>query len=205
MRFSGTQAPFETTPFTGKVGDYGDGVIYSNIGLTGQEPETNETGDTGKPGIPQLDLALAKQVQFVELQQGKRVVRLETGSLDAAFKVLNQCTSDLMRRWGLDPERQLTAQNGPRWLNQDALTRRIIANYHRDAAALGEQGIMRMRVIVGADGKVEGCTILKATNTTRLESPACEVMKRATFDPARDANGQPFRSLFATTITYLIP
>ncbi|TAD79661.1 MAG: TonB family protein, partial [Sphingomonadales bacterium] len=62
--------------------------------------------------------------------------------------------------------------------------------------------IMRMRVIVADDGTVESCTIISSTNTKRLESPACEVMQRAEFDPARDANGTPFRSLYATSITY---
>jgi TonB family protein len=131
-------------------------------------------------------------------------VRLETGALDAAFKVLNQCTFDLLRDWGLDPERHLTAQSKPRWVNEAALVRKIVASYPRDALVQGEQAILRMRVIVSAEGTVESCTLIKATNTIKLDSPACEVMQRAQFEPARDANGQPFRSLFATSITYRI-
>jgi TonB family protein len=204
VRFFEAQSPFETKPFTGTVGEYGNGVIWSNIGLGQAVPETNTTGETGKPGLPMFDPALAKQVQFLEVKQGGQVVRLETGALDEAVAVLNQCTLDLLREWGLDPERHLTAQSAPRWLNEEALVRRIIANYPRDAAAQGEQGIMRMRVIVSAEGAVEECVILKATNTVRLDSPACEVMQRAQFAPARDANGEPFRSLFATSITYVM-
>jgi hypothetical protein len=49
---------------------------------------------------------------------------------------------------------------------------------------------------------VESCTILKATQTEQLESPACKVMQRAQFEPARDAAGQPFRSLYVTSIIY---
>lgn len=143
-------------------------------------------------------------MQFVALKQGGREVRLETGPLGEAFKVLNQCTLDLLRDWGLDAERHLTMQSGPRWINQAALTRKITANYPTGALAQGEQAIMRMRVIVNEQGAVESCTILKATDTERLESPACRVMQGARFEPARDAAGQPFRSLYVTSITYRI-
>jgi len=204
VRFNETQEPLKTTPFTGTVEGFGTGVIFSTLRLDEGEPEKNKTGETGGPGMPQMDMALGKQVQFLELRQGGREVRLETGPLDAAFKVLNHCTLDLLRDWGLDAERHLTAQSKPRWINEEALVRKIAANYPSGALAQGEQAILRMRVIVSAEGTVESCTILKATKTTKLESPACEVMQRALFEPARDANGKPFRSLFATSITYRI-
>jgi TonB family protein len=204
VRFYETQAPMRTTPFTGKVEQFGTGVIFSNLKIDSGEPETNVIDKPGQGGLPQMDTALGNQVQFVELKQGGREVRLATGPMGEAFEVLNQCTLELLRDWGLDAERHLTMQSGPRWINQAALTRKITANYPTGALAQGEQAIMRMRVIVSAEGTVESCTILKATNTIRLESPACEVMQGARFEPARDASGQPFRSLYATSITYRI-
>ncbi len=154
------------------------------------------------PGVPALDLAQGKQVQFVTLRQGKHEVRLDTGRLDQAFAVLNQCTLDLVRDWGLDPERHVTAQTRPFWNNQDVIVKRIQREYPAEAARIGEQGIMRMRVIVSAEGTVESCRILKSTQTEELDSPACKMMKNATFDPARDAAGVPFRSYFVTSLTY---
>jgi TonB family protein len=204
VRLFEDQQPMRTTPFTGSVEGFGTGVIFSTLRLDTGQPEANKLGETGQPGLPQMDLAFAQKVQFVELQQGGRAVRLETGAMDEAFKVLNQCTLELLRDWGLDPERHLTAQSKPRWTNEAALVRKIVANYPRDALVQGEQAILRMRVIVSPEGTVESCTLIKATNTIRLDSPACEVMQRAQFEPARDANGQPFRSLFATSITYRI-
>ncbi|MBA3863124.1 MAG: hypothetical protein C0517_04180 [Erythrobacter sp.] len=202
VRFFAAQEPFVSTPFTGTVDGFGTGVIFSTIRLDEGMPDTAEPPDAAPTGISQMNPAFGQQVQFLELRQGSREVRLETGPLGDAFKVLNQCTLDLLRDWGLDPERHLTAINRPRWLNQDALVRRIMANYPREAWSQGEQGIMRMRVIVSAEGNVESCTILKATDTDRLESPACGMMKAAKFEPARDAGGQPFRSFYATSITY---
>ena len=202
VRFHDMQEPLRTLPFTGSVEEYGTGVIYSSIGLDESEPESGTSDDEEDAGWEMLDLELAKKVEFVEIKQGSRVVRLETGPLDAAFEVLNQCTLDLLRDWGLDPERHLTLQNGPRWVNQTLIARRIMADYPDSALLQGEQGIMRMRVIVSAEGAVESCTILKATQTQSLESPACKLMKSAKFEPARDAAGEPFRSYYATSITY---
>lgn len=205
VRFFEAQQPLRTTPFTGTVGEYGRGVIYSSIRIAGGEPDAVNTPDEAvSGGIPQLDPAEGDRVAFVDLKQGGRAVRLETGPLGEAFKVLNQCTLDLLRDWGLDPEQHLTATSLPRWINQAALTRKIVADYPSSAYSQGEQAIMRMRVIVSEQGTVENCTILKATDTDRLESPACRVMQGARFEPARDAQGQPFRSLYVTSITYRI-
>lgn len=202
VRVSDTREPIRSTAFTGDIAGYGAAVIFSTLRFDRNEGEYDEGYQQpfGKTG--QMDLALGKEAQFIELRQAGRAVRLETGRLDAAFDVLNQCTRDLLRDWGLDAERHLTALSGPRWINQDPLVRRITSIYPSSAAAIGEQGIMRMRVIVTEEGTVESCTIVKASNTTRLESPACEVMKRARFEPARDAEGKPLRSYYVTAITY---
>lgn len=202
LRFSAEQEPYTTTPFTGSVEAFGTGVIYSSLNLDIGEPPTNRPDSPDEPGLEMLDLERGKQVQFIELRQGSRDVRLETGPLDAAFEVLNQCTLDLVRDWGLEAKRHVDAQSGPRWINKDAVARRIMATYPRAALLDGEQGIMRMRVIVSAQGAVESCTILKATKTEELESPACRHMATAQFEPARDAAGVPFRSYYATSITY---
>lgn len=205
VQFFDGQDALRTRPFTGTVEQYGSGLIYSSIRITEGEPaETNTVDEPKAGGIPQLDAAEGDRVQFVLLKQGGREVRLETGPLGDAFKVLNQCTLDLLRDWGLNPEQHLTATSLPRWINQAALTRKIVADYPSAAFSQGEQAIMRMRVIVSEQGAVESCTILKATDTERLESPACRVMEGARFEPARDAAGQPFRSLYVTSITYRI-
>jgi TonB family protein len=201
VRYNDSQAPLRAAAFEGDFGDIGRALIFPGVSLT--EPTTLENSEPGpeKP-FTQMDVALGKAVRFVAVQQGAREVRFETGALDQTFAVLNQCTLDLLTKMGLDADKHVTMTSEARWLNREALVRRIVAEY--PAQAQGEQGIMRMRVIVGADGKVESCRILKATTTQYLESPACAVMQRAQFDPARDAAGAPFRSLYATSITYRI-
>ena len=205
VRFAPDTPGFESRPFAGKIEGYGAAVIFSGIDVSkGDLANMPDNPDEPAPPIRQLDVSAGARVRFVELQQGAHIVRLETGPLAEAFKVMNDCTASLVKEWGLDPERLRTAQNGPRWLNQDALVKRIAATYPGSALMAGEQGIMRMRVMVNTQGTVDSCTIIKATNTSALESPACEVMKLAKFDPARDAAGVPMPSYYATSITYQI-
>jgi len=205
LRFAEDRPEWESRPFAGTVEGYGSAVIFATVNIAKAEPESNQADSAGKEN-PRggLDLSEAAKVRFVELKQGVRVVRLDTGPLTEAFKVMNDCTTSLVKEWGLDPERLRTAQNGPRWINQASLVRKIGSLYPGGALLGGEQGIMRMRVIVDDQGAVEQCSIIKATNTQNLESPACEVMKSAKFEPARDATGQPMRSFYATSISYVI-
>jgi TonB family protein len=200
LRFADEQPLQDTNPFTGTIGEYGSGVVYSSASLVAKDEEADESAMR----FEQLDLPSAKGAAYVGLKQRGDEIRLMTGPLDEAFAVLNRCTSDLVAAWGLDPEQHRSATKLPVWTNRDAVVRRIVSLYPRNALNMGEQGIMRMRVIVGTDGAVEDCTILKATDTEKLESPACEAMKKATFTPALDAAGKPMRSYYVSGIVYQI-
>lgn len=203
VRFFSAQSPIETKPFTGTIGEFGRGVIYSTLALAKSE-RSGKQDDAAAVGVPQLDKDTARQVEFVSLRQRGDEVRLLTGPLDEAFAVLDSCAFDLIGTWGLDVAQHRAATRLPRWLNKDAVVRRIVAVYPREALNAGEQAIMRMRVTVSAEGLVEDCAIIKATDTERLESPACKAMLDARFEPALDAEGKPMRSYFAESIIYVI-
>ena len=201
LQVTEAQDPQDTTPYKGDVPQIGPAVIFSDISLSeGQNDDGGETADQ----LPQLDTEFADTVQFVSLTQGSRTVRLDTGPLGEAFGVLNQCTQDMVKSWGLDVVKHLTATRLPKWSNEAAVVRRIVARYPKRAQRRGEQAILQMRVIVDESGKVTSCTIDEATTAGSVESPACTEMANATFDPALDAQGQPFTSYYATSIIYRI-
>ncbi|QDH33500.1 energy transducer TonB [Porphyrobacter sp. YT40] len=205
LAFAEGHEPHRTEPFAGMVEDYGEAVIYSQINIGAAlrgDAEKAAADATEDLTLPLLDKDGARRAQFVGLKQRGDEYRLMTGPLDKAFEALDACTLDLVGTWGLDPEAQRTATRMPQWTNRDGVVRRIVATYPREAARTGEQGIMRMRVIVSPEGKVEDCVILKATETERLDSPACRAMANAQFEPALDAAGQPMRSFFAESIVY---
>lgn len=204
LNFAESDEPRQTEPFTGTVGEFGDAVIFSWIDVGAAMRDDSEAAADASENrrLPLLDKDGAQQAEFVGLRQRGDEYRLMTGPLDKAFAALDGCALDLVSTWGLDPEAQRTATQMPLWTNRDGVVRRIVATYPLDAQQKGEQGIMRMRVIVSPDGKVEDCVILKATETDRLESPACRAMANARFEPALDASGQPMRSFYAESIVY---
>lgn len=65
-------------------------------------------------------------------------------------------------------------------------------DYPPGALFRGEQGIVRFRLAVGADGRVTGCEILRTSGSTALDNATCRIMRsRARFTPARNASGAP--------------
>jgi TonB family protein len=190
--------PMETRERFGKgqIPDLGPALIFSNVGIGTSQPP----GPLRSAGI---DLAEAATVDRVVLRRGKVVLSFETGNMKEPLAALNACTDDLLTQWGLDP---VAHRNHvpPKWSNESVVTERIVATYPSAARNTGEQAIFRLRVTVETDGSVSDCLIEESTVTQRLESPACKEMQRAVFEPARDAAGQPMRSFYATTITYVI-
>lgn len=180
----------------GLIPDLGPALIFGNVAIGTSQP----AGPLRAVGI---DLEEVATVDRVVLHRGKTVLSFETGNMKEPFAALNSCTDDLLVQWGLDPAAH-RSHVPPKWTNESAVVQRIIAVYPSAARRTGEQAIFRMRVTVEADGSVSDCLMEESTVTKRLESPACKEMQRAVFDPARDAQGQPMRSFFATTVTYVI-
>ncbi|MEO0590893.1 MAG: TonB family protein [Pseudomonadota bacterium] len=200
LQVNEAQEPLRTEPYKGDVTEIGPALVFSSLSLDANAPEDDEEADQ----LPQLDTQFADAVQFVSLKQGSRTVRLDTGPLGEAFLVLNTCTQDMVTSWGLDIEKHLTATRLPKWSNEVSVVRRIVARYPNKALRRGEQAILQMRVIVDESGKVTSCTIDEATTAGAVESPACKEMANAKFDPALDAEGQPFTSYYSTSIIYRI-
>lgn len=203
VRFFDGQEARNTKPFKGDVEGYGPALIFSSIRVRSGTVNSLKKG-SGKGSLPQLNPNIGDEVEFIALQQGSRKVRVETGPLGETFKVMNKCTQNMVRNWGLDVDKHLSAKSLPELKNANFVRTRIEARYPRRALNQGEQGIFRMRVIVDETGKVTDCVINNATIQDALESPACKTMVQAEFEPAIDAEGNAFRSYHSTTITYRV-
>ena len=134
VRFREGQEERETTPFVGNSEGFGQAVIYSSFAIdpADVEPEDEESlAATTATGLPQLDIEDASAVEYIELRQGKRVVRLEIDTLREAFEVMNTCTQDLVKDWGLDVEKHLTASRRVSMSNYEAIARRVASNPRR--------------------------------------------------------------------------
>lgn len=185
-------------PPTGNLGDFGPAIIVTSIDVgpssEGQLPNLRRAG---------LDPLEGAKIDRIVIERSGKVLAFETGNLKEAFAALNTCTEDLLDEWGLD-----TAAHRSfvpvKWLNESEIVRRIVRRYPVSALNRGEQANFSMRVIVDEGGNVADCQIDAATEADRLDSPACQEMQLARFEPAIDAAGKPMRSFYATTIRYEI-
>ena len=123
-------------------------------------------------------------------------VRFETGSLRAPVRVMQACADDLLVVWGLDVEKHKTMTSGPipNPTENGVLPQGTIP--FTEFSKFGG-GANQVRLIVGADGKPTSCTIYQPTLSETLNNRICTlIMKDATFQPAKDAEGQPMASFW---------
>jgi periplasmic protein TonB len=63
-------------------------------------------------------------------------------------------------------------------------------DYPSESQRAGEEGVTGFRLDVDATGRVVSCTITSSSGSSRLDTQACNLLKRrARFDPAEDASG----------------
>jgi TonB family protein len=116
---------------------------------------------------------------------------------------MRTCLSGLIETWGIDPESRATGLQGVRPKNQKRWARKTLESYPSEALRRGIGGSVRVRVIVGTDGKPKSCLSLQGFSAEILQRAACDaMMKYSRFEPALDKDGEPMVSYFLTSITY---
>lgn len=201
LRLFAEQTPLTSSPFTGTAEGFGPAVVYRSLRFDGETPSELPLQDLEGRGIAHL-APPPPQARSLTVAQGETSVTLETGPLASALAALNQCSEDLIYSWGLDLEQHRTATRRTVFLNGQNVSNAMAERFPSDLARAEGQAIVRLRVIVSAEGKVENCLLLNQTSRPKAAAPACKAMDKARFEPALDAQGQPMRSYYATTVTY---
>jgi TonB family protein len=129
-------------------------------------------------------------------------IALNLGSMKAPLAALDTCIDDLVTTWGLDPAEQRWRKSAPEPVGD-------VAAWFRPAdypAALNRSfagGIVVVRLIVAADGRVTDCAVPKAGGDKAFETLTCRLAtERARFTPAKGADGQPIASVWARRIAW---
>ncbi len=73
-------------------------------------------------------------------------------------------------------------------------------DYPASAQSAGAEGTAQAQITIGTDGRVVGCSIIRSSGNSALDSATCNIIRRrAKFTPARDSEGN------ATTDTITTP
>ena len=129
-------------------------------------------------------------------------IELETGPMDRPLDALRQCSWDTVKSWGLSIEEQkgLTQKAYPSvppssWLSSD--------DYPQEMVKQGYVGIVNFRLIVDASGLPISCHVQSSTRPKAFDDIVCQqVLKRARFHPALDANGKPVKSYYRQAVVF---
>ena len=132
-------------------------------------------------------------------------VRVETGSLRAPVAALQACADDLLTVWGLDAEKHKTMTAQPIMNpNPTGVLPQGTVPFSEFSKLSG--GANQVRLLIGADGEVTACAIYSPSLSQTLNERICSLAKeRASFQPAKDAAGQPMASVWMGSPLFLGP
>jgi protein TonB len=87
--------------------------------------------------------------------------------------------------------------------NQRSWQQRIMDNYPARAIRDEIEGRVGVRVTVGANGRVTGCSVSSPSGSSILDEAACaDITRYGRFSPALDDAGNPTTGSWGTTIVY---
>lgn len=76
-------------------------------------------------------------------------------------------------------------------------------DYPADAVRQNAQGTVKMKAIIGTDGRVRDCKVEGSSGHRNLDEDTCRLIEeRARFIPARDAARQPIETEYTVTFTW---
>ena len=136
---------------------------------------------------------------------GMRVSSSARHAARAPIAAMQACADDLLKVWGLDPEKHKTMTSAV-ILNPDS--NGVLPQGTIPFGEFGKLGggANQVRVLVGADGKPTSCVIYSPTLSQQLNQRICNlVMNKATFQPAKDAEGQAMTSYWMGSPMFLGP
>ncbi len=153
--------------------------------------------------ISQRD-ASEKAVTGVELAGGIRpTIFLATGEMHTPMNAMRKCTDELVTHWGIDAAAQRTLLKEVKPLDQMKWAQVLQASYPTEMVAQSKSGIVRVRLMVGPDGRATSCHIQIPSQDPSFEEVTCKkLMKFSKFEPALDADGKPIASYFVTKVAF---
>ncbi len=79
------------------------------------------------------------------------------------------------------------------------------SDYPEAAADAGASGTVQVRYFVNVDGRVSGCVVTRSSGNAALDETTCRLIEqRYRYDPSRDADGRPVRSIIVVNQDWVL-
>jgi hypothetical protein len=163
--------------------------------------------DPGKPLSEQLQTEkdIASGVSVIAITKGfPAPLVLELGRMAGPIEAMQKCVDDLVASWDIDTGRFMAKSRSARpvndpsyWVTPDDYPPKELSNYGG--------GVVRVRLVLDADGKIEKCMVEVAVRGPFEQTVCGNIMARAKFAPALDAEGKPFRSYYVQGWNFRAP
>jgi TonB family protein len=146
-------------------------------------------------------------VAYQAARRGNRLVELR---LYAAAYPEGACTAEVERLIAAREARRaaIVAIPGLGPLPPHRLARRILSSDDYPASAIRAEasGVVAAEWEIAEDGVPEGCRIAGSSGSSVLDAATCRLItRRMTYDPARDAAGNPVRAADRMTVRWILP
>lgn len=182
------------SPLAGEMKDFGTAWTMAGVSIA------EHSGSSEAEHIqPSIDPADARQVERIVIQQATNIVSFETGGMEAAFEALNACAKDLIPLWGLSLQTH-EAYKPPRMLSEKAYFSRLKHQFAKRAGVDGHKALLRVRVLVAADGSVTDCHFEYPLSTGGAQTDVCEDIRQMQFEAAENHSGDQMPSFYVKSI-----
>lgn len=177
--------------------------VLTMYGLTTSQPQLEREGGSPVPGTG-FDVGKAGKITTLSLRTSiVQPIRLELGSMLEPFGVLGLCGAKLS---GVLSEagRPLTGEaTPPVAIDSDSWLKP--SDYPAYLVNAGMEGRVLVRITVNRAGKASSCFVTESNKPQLFDDAVClGVLKRARFDPARNAKGEPVASYFFYEVNFTI-
>lgn len=129
---------------------------------------------------------------------------LQTKTMKGAFAALRKCTDSLVTSWGYDAEEQnklnrsvMPANNPSQWIKPE--------DYPEQQLIKRDIAVIQYRLDVDENGSAIDCVIQRSIGGEAFDRAVCQnIMSRAKFEPALDANNKPIKSYYISKVIFAI-
>jgi TonB family protein len=198
---------------------FANGDEWSDTGATGFRIDSKEARLTGlRMGLDgdEFLAAFGRSASLAITMGDRKLALLSLKGTGAVAARLRECAAISFKRYPADPFKDVkasSAASGPRNSTPSTVEpARSKADLHSlitqddyppSALKAQQQGTVRIRLGVGASGRVEKCEVTATSGYEVLDSTTCRLMTlRARFTPARDSSGNPTTDTVESQVTW---